>query len=304
MDRLARFAIGHARFSLLLVASVLVGGLAVFSTQPRREDPEITVRTAQVVTLAPGLSPERIEQLITRPIEDAIKRIPEVDEIESISMTGRSIVTPSVDSRFDDMTPIWAKLRSEMDDLSPRLPDGTQGPLVNDDFGRVAVVTLALTGVDYSMAELGEVARELRDELGALPLVARVDLYGAQDERVWLEFDPPFLAQFDVDPAQVVSSLQSQNVVLPGGTINAAGDTIVVEPSGDFRSVEEIRNLVIATGTGELLYLRDIATVRRGYADPPESPAIFNGQPAIVLGVSMIEASNVVALGHEVSGIR
>ncbi len=301
MDRLARFAIGHARFSLLLVASVLVGGLAVFSTQPRREDPEITVRTAQVVTLAPGLSPERIEQLITRPIEDAIKRIPEVDEIESISMTGRSIVTPSVDSRFDDMTPIWAKLRSEMDDLSPRLPDGTQGPLVNDDFGRVAVVTLALTGVDYSMTELNEVARELRDGLGALPLVARVDLYGAQDERVWLEFDPPFLAQFDVDPAQVVSSLQSQNVVLPGGTINAAGDTIVVEPSGDFRSVEEIRNLVIATGTGELLYLRDIATVRRGYADPPESPAIFNGQPAIVLGVSMIEASNVVALGHEVS---
>ncbi len=301
MDRLARFVIEHARFSGLLIVTILVAGAAVFATQPRQEDPEITLRSAQVVTQAPGLSPERIEQLITKPIEDAIKEIAEVDEISSTSSTGLSIVTPSVDPRFNEMAPIWTKLRNKMDDLRPHLPDGALGPQVNDDYGRVAVVTLALTGADFSMAELQEVAKDLREELGTLPLVARVDLYGVQEERIWLEFDPSFFVQFDVDPSEIIGALQGQNIVLPGGTINAAGQRVVIEPSGDFQSIEEIRNLPIASDNGGILYLRDLAEVRRAYADPPTAPAYYNGEPAIVLGLSMVENSNVVALGEEVT---
>jgi multidrug efflux pump subunit AcrB len=300
MDRLVRFTLSHSRFTILVVVSLVMAGVAAFSALPRQEDPEITLRSAQVVTHAPGLSPERIEQLITRPIEDSIKRISEVDEIESISMTGRSIVTARAAPRFDDMLPIWSKLRDEMNDLHPRLPEGTAGPFVNDDYGRIAVVTLALTGVDFSMAELDEVARDLRDELGALPLVSRVDLHGEQEERIWLEFDPRFLAQFDLDPAEIARSLRGQNIVLPGGMINAAGQSIVIEPSGDFRSIEEIRNLAISTQDGSLLYLQDIARVRRDFVDPAEAPAFFNGKPAIVLGVAMVSGSNVVALGRQV----
>ena len=303
MDSLTRFVIDHARFTALLIVSVLVGGVVVFLTQPRQEDPEITLRSAQVITRAPGLSPERIEQLITRPIEDAIKEISEVDTIKSISATGLSIVTPEVSAQFNDMGPIWTKLRNKMGDLAPQLPAEAQSPVVNDDYGRVAVVTLALSGADFSMAELYEVARSLRDEIGALPLVARVDLYGVQRERIWLEFDPAFLVQFGLVPAEIAAALQSQNVVLPGGTINAAGQRIVVEPSGNFRSVEEIRNLPIATDDGGILYLRDVAKVRRAYADPPDSPAFFNGAPAIVFGVSMVTDSNVVAMGHQVSSL-
>jgi multidrug efflux pump subunit AcrB len=301
VDSLARFVIGHARFSALLMGSVVLAGAVIFLTQPRQEDPEITLRSAQVVTQAPGLAPERIEQLITRPIEDAIKEIPEIDEIQSISATGLSIVTPEVDPRFDDMAPIWSKLRNKIDDLAPRLPRDVESPVVNDDYGRVAVVTLALTGVEFSLAELYDIARDLRDEIGTLPLVARVDLYGAQPERIWLEFDTAFLAQFQLDPNEIVSALQSQNVVLPGGTINAAGENVVIEPSGDFRSVDEIRNLPIATEEGGVLYLRDIADVRRAFVDPPEAPAFFNRTPAIVLGVSMVQDSNVVALGRQVT---
>jgi multidrug efflux pump subunit AcrB len=301
VDSLARFVIGHVRFSALLITSVLVAGASLFQTQPRQEDPEVTLRSAQVVTRAPGLAPERIEQLVTRPIEDAIKEIPEIDEIKSVSATGLSIVTPEVDPRFTDMGPIWAKLRNKIDDIAPRLPNGVETPVVNDDYGRVAVVTLALTGTEFSLAELHDIARDLRDEIATLPLVARVDLYGAQPERIWLEFDPEFLAQFQLDPAEIASALQSQNVVLPGGTINAAGENVVVEPSGDFRSVEEIRNLPIATDEGGLLYLRDIADVRRAFVDPPEAPALFNNTPAIVLGISMVEDSNVVALGRELT---
>ena len=301
VDSLARFVIGHSRFSALLISAVLVVGAAVFLDQPRQEDPEVTLRSAQVVTHAPGLAPERIEQLITRPIEEAIKEIPEIDEIESVSANGLSIVTPEVDPRFDDMAPIWAKLRNKIDDLTPRLPSSAQAPIVNDEYGRVAVVTLALTGTDFSLAELYDIARDLRDEIGALPLVARVDLYGVQPERIWLELEPAFLAQFQLDPAEIASALQSQNVVLPGGTINAAGENVVVEPSGDFRSVEEIRDVPVATGDGGLLYLRDVADVRRAFIDPPEAPAFFNNKPAIVLGVSMVEDSNVVALGRQVT---
>ncbi len=300
MDSLARFVITHARFSALLVVSVLVGGAAAFLTQPRQEDPEITLRGAQVVTRVPGMSPERVEQLVTKPIEEGIKEISEIDEIASTSMTGLSIVSPSVAPRFNDMAPIWAKLRNKIDDVARRLPSAADTPIVNDDYGRVAVVTLALTGEDFAMVELHDVAKDLGDELGALPLVARVDLFGVQEERVWLEFDPSFLVQFKLDPSQIAASLQAQNIVLPGGTINAAGERMVIEPSGDFQSVEEIRNLAIATAKGQILYLRDIASVRRDYVDPPDAPAFYNDQRAIVLGVSMVESSNVVALGEQV----
>lgn len=301
MDNWARFTINHARFSGLLIAAVLLGGFAVYATQPRQEDPEVTLRSAQVVTRFPGLSPERMEQLITRPIEDKIKEISEVEDIKSISMTGMSIVTPEVHARYTDMDPIWADLRNKMDDLQPSLPEGAQGPVVNDDYGRVAVVTLALTGADYTMAELREVARDLRDSLSALPLVARVDLHGVQDERIWLEFDPNFMAQFDLTPSAIIAALRGQNVILPGGAVNAAGQSVVIEPSGDFRSVDEIRNLAIETKDGDLVYLQDLASIRRAYVDPPESPAFFNNQPAIVLGISMVPASNVVELGRHVT---
>ena len=300
MDKFARFVIDHARFSGLVILTIVLGGAAAFLTQPRQEDPEITLRSAQVVTSAPGLSPERIEQLITRPIEEAIKEITEIDDIESVSSTGLSIVTASASPRFDDMSPIWSKLRNKVDDLAAGLPSSAQPPIVNDDYGRVAVVTLALTGNEYSMAELEDVARDLRDDLGALPLVARVDLYGVQAERIWLDFDPTFLSQFGLDPNEIIAALQSENVVLPGGTINAAGERIVIEPSGDFRSLDDLKNLPISTGFGGVLYLRDIANVRRAVVDPPESPAFFNESPAIVLGVSMVEDSNVVTMGQEV----
>jgi multidrug efflux pump len=301
VDRFAKFAISRARFTWLLIISTLVAGTAVYFTQPRQEDPEITIRSAQVVTRFPGLSPERVEALITRPIEEKIKEIPAVKDIRSVSMNGLSIVTPEVDDRYTDMAPIWAQLRDKMDDLRPHLPDGTRGPIVNDDYGRLAVVTLALTGANFSMAELKEMAEDLRDELGALPLVARVELHGVQHERIWLKFDPYFLAQFGLTTAAVEESLRGQNVILPGGTVNAAGQRVVIEPSGDFRSVEAIRNLAIPTKEGGVVYLQDLATIERGYVDPAESLAFHNGQPAIVLGISMVPGVNVATLGEQVT---
>ena len=301
MDRFAHFSITHARFAGLVIAIIVLGGLYTFVTQPRQEDPEITLRGAQVITQFPGMSTERVENLITRPLEDKIKEISEIEEIKSISMPGLSIITPEAHARYYDMDPIWSKLRNKMDDIRPELPEGTIGPQVNDDFGRVAVITLALTGSDYSMAEMHEVARDLRDSLGALPLVAQVDLYGAQEERIWVEFDVNALAQFGLSPSTVLSALRGQNIVLPGGTVNASGQSVVVEPTGDFSSVDEIRNLAIGAGEdGGIVYLQDIASIQRGYVEPPQSPAFYNNEPAIVVGISMVESSNVVEVGRQV----
>ena len=172
LDRLARFAIDNSRFLVLMVVAVVVAGTLAYFSQPRQEDPEVTIRVAQVSAAFPGMSPERVEQLITRPIEEAIKRIPEVKEIRSVSMTGVALVMPELHDRYFDLDPIWADLRNRMDDLAARLPEGTRGPAVNDDFGRVAVVTLALHGAGFEPRELRWAARELRDRLSAAPLVA------------------------------------------------------------------------------------------------------------------------------------
>ena len=301
MNGLARFAISHARFLWLLIVAITAGGLATYCTQPRQEDPEITLRSAQIVTRLPGLSPERIEQLVTRPIEEKVKTIAAVEKIHSISSTGMSIVTPEVSSLYSDMAPIWADLRNKMDDLADSLPDGTIGPNVNDDYGQVAVITLALTGEDYSLAELRNAARDVRTELSALPLVGRVDLFGVQSEKIWIEFHAAFMAQFGLDPSEIVSALRGQNVVLPGGTVEADGQNVVIEPSGDFRSMDDLRRVAINTENGQVIYLEDLATIRRGFVDPPEAPAYHNGEPAIVLGVSMVPKSNVVELGRQVT---
>jgi multidrug efflux pump subunit AcrB len=301
VDSFAKFALSHARFTWLLIIAIIAAGAAVYATQPRQEDPEITIRNAQVITRFPGLSPERIEKLITRPIEKKIKEIPQISDIRSVSMSGLSIVTPEVDERYADMAPIWRQLRDKMEELRPQLPDGVNGPVVNDDYGRLAVVTLALTGADFSMAELNAQAEDLQDALGALPDVARVELYGVQSERIWLTFNPHFLAQFGLTTASVVDALRRQNVILPGGTVNAAGQRIVIEPSGDLRSLDDIRNLAIATNEGSVVYLQDLATIERSYVDPAESPAFYNGEPAIVLGISMVSGANVVALGREIT---
>ncbi|MGI9290998.1 MAG: efflux RND transporter permease subunit, partial [Gammaproteobacteria bacterium] len=300
MDKLADFAIAHVRFTGFLLIAIIIAGVSTYATQPRQEDPEITLRTAQVITRFPGLAPERVEELITDPIEEKIKEISEIDDIKSISMTGLSIVTPEAHARYYDMDPIWNDLRNKMDDIRDSLPEGVQSLQVNDDYGRVAVVTLALTGSDYTMAELTDVAQDLKDALASLSLVAQVTLHGIQQERIWLEFDSSFLAQFDLTPEVAVQELRAQNVVMSGGSVNADGQVVVIEPSGDFRSLDEIRDLPIDTEDGDLVYLRDIASVRRAYVEPPEGPAFYNNEPAIVLGISMIESSNVVEVGRQV----
>lgn len=301
MEALTRFALSQWRLTLLLVALAFIGGALTYRNQPSQEDPEITIRTALVTCANPGMSAERIEQLVVKPIEEAVKQIPEVNEVRSAAEHGSATLKVELLPTVTDVNAVWSDLRNELDDLAPSLPEGTIGPLVNDDYGRVAVTTLALTGGDFSFADLRAQARWLRDRLSALPLVSRVDLHGIQDERIWLAFDRTRLAQIGLDPQTVLNAIAEQNQILPSGAVlTEEGMRYTLEPSGSFGSVDEIGEVPVTTSSGAPVYVRDLFRVDRGYVDPPRQPVLFDGRPAVVLAVSMLPNVNIQAFGEQI----
>jgi multidrug efflux pump subunit AcrB len=289
MEALTRFSIERWRLTLTAIVLILFSGTYTYLRQPSQEDPEIVIRTAVVTVAFPGMSASRVEQLLIKPVEEAVKQIPEADVVRSSAQTGLATVKVELLPTVTNTRPVWDNLRNKMTDLAPSLPVGAVGPLVNDDYGRVAVTTLALTGADFSMAELRAQARWLRDRLSTLSLVSRIDLFGVQDERIWLTFNRSRLSQLGISSSLVLNAIAQQNQILPAGSlITEDGMRYSLEPSGDFRTVDAIGEVPVRTPSGDVVYVRDIVNIERGYVDPPRKPALFNGQPAVVLALSMI----------------
>lgn len=289
MESLTRFAIERWRLTLTAIVLILFSGAYTYLRQPSQEDPEIIIRTAVVTVAFPGMSASRVEQLLIKPVEEAVKQIPEADVVRSSAQTGLATVKVELLPTVTHTRPVWDNLRNKMADLAPSLPAGAVGPLVNDDYGRVAVTTLALTGPDFSMAELRAQARWLRDRLSKLSLVSRIDLFGVQDERIWLVFNRSRLSQLGISSSLVLNAIAEQNQILPAGSlITEDGMRYALEPSGDFRTVDAIGDVPVRTPSGDVVYVRDVVDIERGYVDPPRKPVIFNGQPAVVLALSMV----------------
>ena len=291
MRQLSELAMNNKAVVLFFTLLVLVAGPFSFSTHPSREDPKISIRTAVVSARYQGMSPERMENLITKKIEEKIREIPEVEHIESTVQNGSTIIRANVYDRYSDMDPIWIQLRNKMDDVKADLPDGTEGPFVNDDYGDVAMASIALTAEGFSISEMREAARRVRDQLYNLGGVRKITLYGVEPERIFVEIDNIRLSQFGISGTDIINAISKQNIILPGGTINTEGQSIFIEPSGNFEDLKDITDLQIQIPgqTGQVAYLKDIAKISRGYADPPKAPVFYNGKPAIVLGVSMID---------------
>ena len=288
---------------IVTLALVAFAGMAL-QNFPSQEDPPITVREAVVTTFMPGMEAEDVELLVTRTIEQALARIPERDYIYSWSRDGVSIVRIKVRDAYeqDDLDIIWKDVRNKVNDTRGDLPDGAIGPLVNDDFGDVTVVSAALSGDGFSLAEMHRVAKLIRDALFLVPGVKRVDLHGVQQETIWIEFSTARIGQLGFSASAIGEALVAQNLVLPGGSIDTGQREVVVVPEGDLRTVEEIENVTIELpGTGQVIRLRDIATVRRAYVDPPEAPFYYDGEQSILLAVSMADGENVLDVGPRVA---
>jgi multidrug efflux pump subunit AcrB len=301
---LAGFALRNQPLVLIIVAALVLYSVSILGDFPSQEDPPITVRDAVVVTFLPGMAAEEIELLVTRPIEKALARIPERDYIYSWSRHGYSEVRIKVLDQYeqDDLDIIWKDVRNKIIDATPDLPKDVIGPFVNDDFGDVTVVSAALTGEGFSLAQIHAAAKRVQDEVYLLPGVKRVELYGVQQETVWIEFSTARLAQLGFSVSAIRDVLVSENVVLPGGTIDTGQREIIVTPRGDFQDLEDIENVPIEIpGTGEVIALRDLASVRRAYVDPPETPFYYNGEQAVLIGVSMADGRNVLDVGPRVA---
>ncbi|MCB1792123.1 MAG: efflux RND transporter permease subunit [Gammaproteobacteria bacterium] len=298
---LTRLALDNNRVTLVLVLTIIVAGISTFEQMPRAYDPGFIVRSAQVITYFPGASPERVEQLIASKLEESIKQIPEVDYVRSESRTGVAIVTVNIKQNYDAMRPIWDDLRRKMTDVAEDLPDGALGPYVNDEFGDVFGIVLTITGEGFDDAELNDIAETVRDELQRLPDAATVEIHGDQEERVFVEYEDAVLAKLDYSPYQLSQALATRNIVLSGGSITLGDERIALEPSGNFESIDDIRKTILRIpGSDRLVYLGDIATVSRGYVDPPSTLVRSSGQRALAVALSMRDGGNNIALGEQV----
>jgi len=296
------FAIDKSKVFFCLLVFLLFSGANTFMDMPRSEDPGFTIRVALVSTFFPGASPERVEMLVTDKLEKVIQEIPELDFVASQSKTGTSLIFVTIKEEYVDMQPIWDKLRRKVEKAIPELPDGVIGPNVDDEFGDVYGTQIAITGDGFSYAELKTVADEVRDELLLVDEIAKVEVVGAQEERVFVVFDNAALADLDMSPLQLQQALEARNIILPGGDLETEYEKIVFEPTGNFGSVEELRRTLIdLPGSSSLVRAEDILTIERGYVDPPSTMARYNGLPALLLAVSLKEGGNIIELG---AGVR
>ena len=297
---ITEYALKNSRVTLFALILVLIASLSAFFNLSRSADPQITIRVARIVTLLPGASPERVEKLITDKIEKKVQEIPELDFISSESKVGTSIIIVALKEKYFDLRPIWDKLRRKVEQATSTLPPGVIGPIVNDEFGDVFGIIVSITGEDFSYAEVKDIADEVRDEFLMLDSVAKVDILGAQEERFFIEYDNTRLAEIGISPAQLAQTLRNRNIIDPGGSISTGMERISIEPSGNYETIADLGNTIIdIPGKKQLVYLRDLATIRSGYVDPAVARMHANGVTALGVAVSMVRGENILLLGEK-----
>ncbi|HMF18295.1 MAG TPA: efflux RND transporter permease subunit, partial [Gemmataceae bacterium] len=298
------FSVRNNRILFLAMFLVLVGGIVAYAQMGRLEDPEFTIKEALIITPYPGASAEEVAKEVTNPVENACQQLGQLQRVESNSTRGMSVVSAIIQDRFhrDAIPQVWDELRRKIGDAQVRLPPSVRGKsMVIDDFGDVYGIFLAITGEGYSQAELRRYVDFLRRELLQAPNVKKVELFGAQQEVVFLEISRQRLAQLGINEEQIYSHLQARNVVADGGRVRVGDQHIPLDPRGGFRSAEDMLELVIGSDkTGRQLFLKDVATLERGDQDPPRRLLRYDGKPAIGLGISTVQGGNVVTMGNAV----
>ncbi|AIY67116.1 efflux RND transporter permease subunit [Pseudoalteromonas piratica] len=299
---IAQLSIEKRTISWLFTLILLFGGFFAYQNLGRLEDPEFTLKKAMIVTSYPGASPEQVEQEVTYPIENVIQQLPYVDYVTSISSPGLSQISVEMKSTYrkEALRQIWDELRRKINDLSPTLPAGVYPSKVMDDFGDVYGVLYAISGDDYSYEELENYVDYLRRELVLVEGVGKVTVAGEQKPQVIVEISSHKLAQLGMSANVIYQLLQNQNTVSNAGKVTLEGESIRLHPTGEFKDVSELEDLLISKpGAKEIIYLGDVATVKREYPEIPNNPTHYAGKRTLLLGVSFASGVNVVDIGDK-----
>jgi multidrug efflux pump subunit AcrB len=301
----AQFAIEKKVISWMLTLIFGVGGMVAFFSLGQLEDPPFTIKDAKIVVAYPGASAQQVEEEVTYPVEQALQQLSSLDQVTSTSSAGLSQISPSLLNTYAgaELEQEWDRLRRKISDMQVRgeLPPGTSEVMVNDDFGDVFGLMLAVTGEGYSYGELEDYVDYIRRELILVPGVAKIDVTGARERQVFVEISQSRLATLGISIQRIYDLLREQNVVSNAGDIRAGSEAVRINPTGEFTDVTQLEQLLISEpGASELIYLGDVADVYQGYAEVPGKIMRFAGQEALVLGISFSTGTNVVDIGAAV----
>jgi len=300
---LAELAIRNKVTTLVLMTVCFVGGIVSFNNLSRLEDPEFTIKEALVITPYPGATATEVETEVSNKIEKAVQQLGQIKEVESKSDRGMSTVTVRIKDKYDknSLPQVWDELRRKVGDIQSKLPPGAGPSVVNDDYGDVWGIFLAIYGDEYTDAERKDVAKLLRRELLLVKDVAKVEFWGERHEAVYVVPNRDRMSQLGIHPAQIIEKLREKNLVADAGRAQVGREFIAIAPTGTFQSVKEFEDLLIRGGdSGQQIYLRDVADVRRGYVEPPATVLQYDGHAAIGLGISTTQGGNVVVMGDAV----
>jgi multidrug efflux pump len=295
---LSEWALAHRTLVLYAMIVLAVFGVLSYSKLGQSEDPPFTFKVMVIRTGWPGATARQVEEQITDKIEKKLQEAPNVDFIRSYSKPGESFVFFNMkdSAPASAVKDTWYEVRKKIGDIRSTLPAGIQGPSFNDEFGDVYGNIYALTGEGFSYADLKKYADRIRAQLLRVPDVAKVDYFGEQDEKVFVELSNTKLATLGVDLPTIVNALATQNAIAPAGAFETPSDKISLRTTGDFDSVEALRETTIRAN-GRLFRLGDIAKVQRGYADPPQPKMRVGAQEALGIGVSMVKGGDIIELG-------
>ena len=302
---LAAFSINRNRITFTVLATIMIMGIVFYQSLSRDSMPPYTVRVATVVSSFPGSSPERVEQLVTDKVEKIVQELPELKEVTSTSRSGLSVLSVELKDQVkpEDLQAVWDRLRRKLSQIQG-LPTGVT-PILNDDgIGEVFGIAVGLIIDGFSYAEAKEYIDDIKDDFIKLYLSYKVELGGVQDERIFIEFDNARLNTYGLSASKLQNIIGSTNILSSGGEVNLDDERIILEPTGNFNSLTDIKQTLIPVGDGsQLVYLGDITQIRQAYIDPPKQLVTVNGKRAISLHISLKEGANIIQLGEDIDGV-
>ena len=300
--KLVKYFLSKKPVTILLLVLVLAGGLLAYVKMGKLEDAPFTIKQALVLTPYPGASPSEVQSQVTDVLEESIQALGELYYLKTENRAGLSKITVYVkkETRADEMQQLWDKLRRKVSDVQSKLPEGAGPSVVNDDFGDVLGVFYGLTGSGHSYRELEDEAKLIKNEILKVKDVAKVEIYGTQTPTIDISVSPSVMARSGITMADIARAFEAQNKVVDAGGIDVGSNRLRIESTGNFYSLDDIRNLTIVSRTGEHFRLADITRIEESYQTPASNLMHINGQPAVGIAISTVPTGNVVDMAAAV----